>query len=959
MPFMFKFRPMKLAEFHRSLYLQKNSITMNSRFFKFLIAVILIFSANNSFGQVITEPAFPKSDQKIKIIYDATKGTTGLRDVEPVYIHIGAIIAGPTSTTWAIVPFAWGTDNPDARMSKVAGSSNLWEWELVPDELFGLQEGQVIFRLGMVFRNATGTLEGKTDTNSDFFVDLSQGFQVAFLKPESTSTLLEIGETQEIEIVASEKANLSISVNDVQVASATDLATLKHTFTAVSEGSFRIEAKAVKGSNESVATTVISVVGPSPRAALPAGAIKGINYISDTEVVFVLEAPNKKNSFVIGDFNNWEVLANFQMNQTPDGEMFWYRLSGLEPGKEYIFQYLVDGSIRIGDPYADKVSDPFHDNEIIQQDRYPGLIPYPDGKTQYQATFLQTAQTPYEWKHLDYNKPAPEELVVYELLVRDFDERRTFKAVIERLDYLKDLGINALELMPIKEFEGNLSWGYNPSFFFAVDKFYGPKDHLKELIDEAHKRDMVVILDMVLNHAFGQNPFVRLYNDGDYGAPTLDNPWLNRTARHPFNVGYDFNHESPYTEAFVDSVNNYWLTEYKVDGYRFDLSKGFTQFNSGNDVGLWSQRDESRITIWKNIYDQIKANHPDAYVILEHFADNSEERELANYGMMFWGNLNFDFRDIAKGANRNIEWGYFETRGWSKNNLITYMESHDEERTMWESLTHGQTSPINIRELKNAVNRNQLMAAFFFAIPGPKMIWQFEEFGYDLELNNDRLGIKPTRWEYLDNPERQRLFRLYQEMIKLKNDFNIFNNPDNAVVNLADPLKSIQLEDGDFKLVLHGNFGLTDANNTPLNFPSSGKWYNYFTGEEVDVTNNRISARLRANEFVLYTNQPLPKPEGNILMADLVTSIGNEIIDNSGFKLYPIPANDRLNVSIPESINAFSYRILDVTGSILREGVYYGTDEILQVELKDFKAGLYIFEINDNRNVLRKRFLKH
>ncbi|WP_373494611.1 alpha-amylase family glycosyl hydrolase [Aquiflexum sp.] len=922
---------------------------------KLLITIVFLVSTASVFGQVTTVPSFPRADQNIKITYDATKGTTGLQGVDPVYIHIGAVIAGPTSNVWAIVPFTWATSNPDARMTKVA--NNIWEWELIPNEFFNITAGQTIYRMGMVFRNADGTREGKTDTNGDFFVDLSQGFQVAFTNPSSSSVLLEVGDTQDISIVSSDLADLSISINGTIVSSSSNVDELNYTFQAASEGVFIIEAKAAKGGEEDSAELIITVVGPSPKQPLPQGVIKGINYISDTEVVLVLEAPMKKNAFVIGDFNDWQVLQAYQMNQTLDGEMFWYRLTGLIPGQEYIFQYLVDGNLRIGDPYADKVSDPFHDNEIIQQDRYPGLKPYPHGKTEFQATFLQTAQQEYQWQHTEYNKPAPEELVVYELLVRDFDDLRTFKAVTERLEYLKDLGINAIELMPIKEFEGNLSWGYNPSFFFAVDKFYGPKNHLKELIDEAHKRDMVVILDMVLNHAFGQNPFVRLYNDGDYGAPTPDNPWLNRTARHPFNVGYDFNHESPYTKAFVDSVNNYWLTEYKVDGFRFDLSKGFTQVNSGDNVGLWGQRDQSRIDIWKNIYDQIKKDHPDAYVILEHFADNSEERELADYGMMFWGNLNFDFREMAKGGSRNFDWGYYKTRGWSKNNLVSYMESHDEERTMWESLTFGQTSPINIRQIKNAVNRNQLMAAFFFSIPGPKMIWQFEEFGYDLELNNDRLGIKPTRWDYLDDPERIRLFNLYRAMIDLKNNHEAFNTPDNAVLNLAQPLKSIRLVDGDFQMILHGNFGLTDINNADLSFPAQGTWYNYFTGEEINITGNSRTFRVRANQFLLFTNQKLPLPEGDIL-EDPITSIGTEVVDLSGFKLYPVPANDRLNVAAPEAVNQFRYRIIDVKGSVLREGSHTVTDNILQVDIKDFNTGLYIFEISDNRQVLRKRFIK-
>jgi 1,4-alpha-glucan branching enzyme len=922
-----------------------------------LFVFLFFFISFSSIAQVTTEPAFPRANQKIKIIYDSSKGTTGLTGVDPIYIHIGAVIEGPTSTAWGIVPFTWGTSNSEARMKKVAGSQHLWEWELTPQEFFKPTASQTIYRLGMVFRNASGDREGKTDTNQDFFVDISQGFQVVFAQPSAGEIMLEVGQSLQISLISSEISNISLAVNNVTVTTASMVSTLDYTFNGTTPGQYVLKAKAVKDAEEATSERTINVVPPSPQLPLPAGQKKGINYLSPTSVYLVLEAPGKKNVYVIGDFNDWKVQPDYQMNRTPDGKLFWLKVEGLVPKQEYIFQYLVDGDIRIGDPYADKVSDPFHDQEVIQQNRYPGLKPYPAGKTNFQATFLQTDQEKYAWKYLNYTKPKMEDLVIYELLIRDFDDRRTFKAVTERLDYLKDLGINAIELLPVKEFEGNLSWGYNPSFFFAVDKFYGPKNHLKELIDEAHKRNMVVILDMVLNHAFGQNPMVRLYNDGDYGAPTADNPWFNRQATHPFNVGYDFNHESAYTKAFVDSVNHYWLEEYKVDGFRFDLSKGFTQVVSGNDVGLWSQRDNSRILIWKKIYDQIKKNHPEAYVILEHFADNSEERELADYGLMFWGNANYDFREMAKGNSRDFNWAYYKSRGWAKNTLVSYMESHDEERTMWESLNFGATSPINIRQLKNAVNRNQLLAAFFFALPGPKMLWQFEEFGYDLELNNDRLGIKPTRWNYLNDPERLRLWKLYQAMIAFRKTPGFVSNPE-ATLSLSQPIKSIHLKSTGFEAALFGNFGLAVANNTTMTFPSSGTWYDYFSGEEVQVTNNQLSGRLRGNEFRLYTKQKLPTPEAGILMEDLITSLepGQPVIKD--WKLFPVPVEQTLKIQLPDQMKTFNYKIIAATGAVVKEGQVQEGENNLQLDVKDIRAGLYIFEINDNREVMRKRFIK-
>ena len=105
--------------------------------------------------------------------------------------------------------------------------------------------------------------------------------------------------------------------------------------------------------------------------------------------------------------------------------------------------------------------------------------------------------------------------------------------------------------MPVNEFEGNESWGYNPMFYFALDKYYGNKNSYKEFIDECHKRNMTVVMDIALNHSFGQNPQVRMYFDkstGQYGQPTANNPWFNQIDKHPYGVGYDYNHETQPTK---------------------------------------------------------------------------------------------------------------------------------------------------------------------------------------------------------------------------------------------------------------------------------------------------------------------------------------------------------------------------------------------------------------------------
>ena len=110
-------------------------------------------------------------------------------------------------------------------------------------------------------------------------------------------------------------------------------------------------------------------------------------------------------------------------------------------------------------------------------------------------------------------RPDQRDLVIYELLIRDFSYRSDYQTVIDSLPHLKKLGINAIELMPIIEFDGLSSWGYAPTFFFACEKYYGPEEKLKELIDSCHSNGIAVIMDIVFNHAFQPNPWLRLYYD--------------------------------------------------------------------------------------------------------------------------------------------------------------------------------------------------------------------------------------------------------------------------------------------------------------------------------------------------------------------------------------------------------------------------------------------------------------
>jgi 1,4-alpha-glucan branching enzyme len=268
---------------------------------------------------------------------------------------------------------------------------------------------------------------------------------------------------------------------------------------------------------------------------------------------------------------------------------------------------------------------------------YPDLITYRPQAVD-RASILQTNQQPYDWKAAPFSKPSINELNIYELHFRDFTEEGTYLAAIDRLDYIKGLGINAIHVMPISEFEGNSSWGYNPNFYFAADKAYGRADDLKKFIDECHKRKIQVFNDLVLNHAFYSNVMARMYWNSVDNKPANDNPWFNADHRMVADPagwwGADWNHESEHTQKMMDRILDYWLQEFKFDGFRFDFTKGIGQ--TAQDPGdPWaSSFDQDRIDLLERIVDGMKSRNPGSVVIFEHLAWASEDKVLADQGIL-------------------------------------------------------------------------------------------------------------------------------------------------------------------------------------------------------------------------------------------------------------------------------------------------------------------------------------
>lgn len=839
----------------------------------YLLTIFLIgsFGLQGLMAQVTMNPALPTATDQVVLTFNAV-GTELENYTGNVYAHTGVTIQGATNSTdngrWKYVIGSWGNNSTQPQFTRTA--TNTYELTIGPSirEFYNVPANLTITEICLVIRSATGPTY--LQTRPDIFLDVVQpGLTVTLTSPTGLQPVFELNQTITISGAANNSVSLTLFLNEEEIATTTE-GVISYNWLASENGRFDIRLLAIgEGVETAEVTTYFYVRGSVTISQLPEGVNYGINYIDATTVTLVLHDPPalKEYVFAIGDFNNWELDESYFMNRTSDGKHFWVTVSDLTPDTEYAFQYYIDGKLRLADPYTHKVLDPWND-KWIPEFNYPGLKKYPEGKTNGIVSVLHPARPEYQWQVTDFTPPAPEDMVIYELLIRDFVDTRAIKTVQDSLDYLQNLGVNVIELMPINEFEGNNSWGYNPSFYFATDKAYGTINDYKAFIDECHSRGIAVVIDMVLNHSFGQSPLVQMYSKENFWEPSADNPWYNEFCPHePWCWGADFDHLSPYTQAFVDRVNEFWLTEFRVDGFRFDFTKGFTNVQTGNQG---SNYDAVRVGLLKRMADHIWSVNPDAYVILEHFTDNTEERELANYGMLIWGNMHFNYQEAAMGwiTNSNFQWISYKARGYNDPHLVGYMESHDEERMMYKNINFGNsTNPQhNIKDLSTGLRRLELAATFFFTIPGPKMIWQFGELGYDYSINycphNNtissacRTDPKPVRWDYYDDWRRKRVYDVFSLLANLKTTHDVFGTDDYAL-DLGGAVKRIKLNHPDNKVFIIGNFGV-QANNATTGFQQTGTWYEFFTGQTLNVTDAAMQINLQPGEYRLYSTVAFP-----------------------------------------------------------------------------------------------------
>ena len=310
----------------------------------FIPFFVLIISL--AYGQVTTDPALPIVNQSVKIIFDASQGSAGLKDYGgDVYAHTGVITDKSTGgSDWKYAP-VWGDNSAKYMLTRV--SANIYELIISPDIIsyYGVPSGEKILKMAFVFRSGaykpgtTQYFEGKTSAGGDIFVDVFEaGLAVSItspvqngIVPKNMSVPLSAGSTVE--------ADLKLWLNNQLLQQTTGKAiNANHTFT---EGGFYWLKAEATADDKTVRDSVRFMVKEDVVIQTkPETYRRGINYLSDNKVALVLWAPVKEFVFVLGDFNNWTVDNSYQMKK--DGDYFWLEIDNLIPGQPYVFQYYID-----------------------------------------------------------------------------------------------------------------------------------------------------------------------------------------------------------------------------------------------------------------------------------------------------------------------------------------------------------------------------------------------------------------------------------------------------------------------------------------------------------------------------------------------------------------------------------------------------------------------------------------
>lgn len=537
-----------------------------------------------------------------------------------------------------------------------------------------------------------------------------------------------------------------------------------------------------------------------------------------SSIEFQLFAPYNKGAVLKGCFSDWQ---DIQMEKGEDG---YFRTSvELEDGT-YQYKFRVqskswflepDQLVDVTDPYA---------TGVIDDETQNGVMRIKDG---------QRIVDTYTWQHDDKPLPPNHELVIYEMHIGDFSggeddpyPRGQFKHVVEKLDYLCELGINALQLMPMMEYPGDYSWGYNVRHFFALESNYGETEELKHLIDQCHSRGIRVIVDGIFNHSESEHPLTQI--DHDY--------WYHHEPPHEFSWGPEFNYEH-YDEnldikpawKFIGDVVRFWIEEYHIDGIRYDAAKQIENY----DFMHWITEKAHK-----------KAGDKPFYNVAEHIPETPSITNTDGPVDGCWHDSfayclkdhifgdTFDL-DRLKDALDGKRQGFMGTV-----NIVNYLTSHDQERLMVELADHEIFDEVAFKRIKFGV-------ALLITAVGIPLILMGEEFGEYKPLKPESSKLD---WTLLKNEGSQGLLDYYKGLIRLRKENHALYT-DNIDFFYEDPeakvLGYIRWNDEGSQLIIIANFSDHFLEGYAVSqIPESGTWHEWTRDYDVEVVEGKLELDL-------------------------------------------------------------------------------------------------------------------
>ena len=941
-------------------------------FYTLFLAVLLPFFAlaqkqPNVF--TVNPPTFDETEA-ITITFTVNETAYGVASSHALYLWAwstdinGAQADCPTNGTWA-------ASNAANKLTYVSssGSTGTYTFTMNTVKSFFGNRANPLKSIGFLVKTVNGSVQSEDGS-------LNVGrFQFNLTNPPAGSiNVVNSGTVINITGTASLAANYVVKSNGNPVyTSSAPSTTLNYAYTVTQDATIDVVATNPADGTVVTKTFTVSLSLPVTSAPIPAYMRQGINYdpADPTKVGLALYAPGKAYVHVIGSFNNWAVNGNYLMKRdTSNTNLYWIEITGLTPQQIYTFQYRTADGIKVADPYSPLVLSPYDDPYINQNAVvYPNLPAYPTGQS-FEVSVIQTAKPAYPWVVTNFAKPAKENLIVYELLVRDFTTQQTWQSLIDKISYLKSLKINAVELMPVMEFDGNNSWGYNTAFHYALDKAYGTPEKFKEFIDLCHQNGIAVILDIALNHATGRNPLERMWMidpDGDgFGDPAADNPFFNQVAKHSYSVFNDFNHSKAETKYYVNRVLEQWIKEYKVDGFRWDLTKGFTQACTAGDDTCTNAFQIDRVNILRGYADYQWSWDPTSYVIFEHLGTDSEEAAWANYkiaegkGVMMWDKETNPYNQNTMGfaTNSNFNRVKYSAHGFTERRAMSYGESHDEERIMYKNINFGAAGANTLAE---ALQRQKSYGAVFLTVPGPKMIWQFAELGFDKSIfmctngtvntDNDatpgdcKLDPKPSAFglNYDTDAARKSVYDTWAKILEIRLSSQVFNTktfnvesgnlmPRIFIWNDAstEPLKNV---------VILANFTTSSQSIVP-DFPYTGNWVNLMDNSAVPVASTTAPITIEAGGFRIFGNAPAlaTSETGNVKNAVSLVITQNPVTNGTANLRYTNADNGTL-------------AIYDLSGKLVKSVKTAKSNGDEAVSINGLKSGMYLIQLKSDKGV--------